>query len=105
MNPILAALEAAAVQLVTSVVTGLVPVLIAWFQKQVLPHSAKFQALPKEELRAQTRTWVLGLLQEAGADILAKLPSWAQAFLGPLLPTLEADLDVAIENGLNSAGL
>lgn len=92
MNAILAALLAA-----------VVPVLLSWFQSHVLPHSAGMQAMPKDQLRATARAWVLGLLNEIGTTLI-KTGLVPSQFV-PLLNPLEVILDEVLESALDKAGL
>ncbi len=103
MNPILAALAAAASSLLSGILNATVPALLSWFQQHVLPHAAKYQGMQKDQLRAEARTWVMGLLTEVGQALVKAnlVPAWLQ----PLLPTLEGLLDQAIQSALDKAGL
>lgn len=103
MNPVLAAIQAALVQIAQSAVVAVLPVIVSWFQKHVLPKDKLLMSLPLGELRAQARTWVNGLLVEIGQALVSKhvVPVW----LTPLLPTLEAFLEQAINKALDDAGL
>ncbi len=102
MNPIFAALLEAAESLLSDAVAVVVPVLIAWFQKHVLPQQS-YQAMAKPQLRDAARAWVAGLLAELGQKLLAKFPFLA--FLSPLLPGLESVIADEINKGLDAIGL
>lgn len=103
MNPILAALEAAAAQLIQSTFGAVATVLVEWFTKHVLPKDQGLQAVPKAELRAAARAWVKDMLAEFGRVLVAK--NVVPVFLQPFLPLMEAGLEQAIEAALDAAGL
>jgi hypothetical protein len=104
MQSILAALEAAGVQLLSGALAAVVPVVLAWFQKLV-PANPALQALSKAELRATARQWVVDFLTEMGTAALAKIPASLQPFLAPFLTPLESTLAMAIDSALDAAGL
>lgn len=103
MNPIFQALLAAASSLLNGVLGAAVPALVGWFQKHVLPQSGKYQAMPADVLRAETRAWVTGLLADVGNALIKKgvVPVWLQ----PMLPALQTMLAQAINKALDDAGL
>lgn len=103
MNPFEQALLTALQTLVTSTVTAIVPVLVGWFQKLVVPITPAMQAMSPKELRDTAHAWVSEALNEIGAALVTKgvIPAWLQGFL----PPLELSLVDAISSALDAAGL
>lgn len=102
MNPIVAALQAAAAQFIQAALGAIASVLVGLFQKQ-LQSDTKLQSVPKDQLRATARAWVKEMLAEFGRALVAK--NVIPKFLVPFLPLVEAGVAQAIESALDAAGL
>jgi hypothetical protein len=93
-------LQDALKNLASSVVAAVLPVIISWVQKHL---GGSMQALPKEQLRAQTRTWVKDLLSEMGNALVSK--GLVPLLLQPLLSPIEGLIEQEIDKALDAAGL
>lgn len=94
-------------QLLGSVVSSVVPILLAWFQKLVpITAPACGSTHTAEELakyRAAAHTWIMEALTELGTALVSKglIPTWLQ----PELPLVEQMIASAIGSALDAAGL
>ncbi len=89
--------------LVLAAVSAILPVLVSWFQKHVLPQNAALKDATPEMIRAHARQWVLDAITEFVTALEQKnvIPAWLKLFESPI----ESALAEAIDSALDAAGL